>query len=164
LKEATRAESWTATRDAFEQMLKLQDINESVAKGLTSSLLPNQSHQGTKTGAPVNSGKKPTVRPRELRINDEKISISLNNQIVIETANWILDQGKKLPEIRGFVNSTGSGFSSTAVKKNLKDGSIIEIGLGQDTLVKKARQLLNGAGLADVKAEVLLENGEIKAI
>jgi hypothetical protein len=165
LKEAAKAESWTATKDAFEQMVKLQEINEAVAKEFASDVGSNHSHEPPNAAAPVTSlGKKPTVRPRELRINACKIPISLSNQIAIETANWILDQGKKLPIIPGFVNSTDSGFSSTAVKRNLKDGSIIEVGLEQGTLVKKARQLLNAAGLAHSKAEVLLENGEVKAI
>ena len=168
LKEATKSESWTSTKDAFEQMSKLQEINLSVAKQLAVQF-PNPPQGvaaagGNITQPETSSAKRPTIRPRELRIAGQKIAISLNNQIAIETANWILDQGTKLPYIPGFLNSSDSGFSDSAVKRKLKDGSLIEIGLGQDTLVKKARQLLNASGLHHVKAEVLLENGEVKKI
>lgn len=171
LKEATRAESWSATREAYAQMEKLQEINESLTAEIGKklpNLIPAQKKTDlSKPEAVANlfsGGKSPTIRPTELRLGTQKFPISLSNQIVIVIANWILGQGKSLPVITGFLHPTASGFADSAVTKKLEDGSYIEVGLSQETLLKKARQLLNAAGLQNSKAEVLLENGDVKVI
>lgn len=112
----------------------------------------------------LNTERRPTTRPKELRIGPYQIPISLNNQIVVATANWILKQGVALPKISNFIHPTDSGFTESAQTKKLDDGSFIEIGDSQNTLIQKARKLLNACDFRQLKLEVLLEDGTVRTV
>lgn len=170
LKDAAKDEDWAATRQAFDKMEKLQRVNEESTKSLRDHF-PDLSQERASTKAPppalstlhrFSTGKRATTRPKELRIGTERIPISLNNQIVIAAANWILQQGKSLPEMRNFIHRDNSGFPASAQTKRLEDGSFIEIGDSQATLMLKARKLLNVCGFQARSLEVLLEDGTTK--
>jgi hypothetical protein len=174
LKDAVGNNDWPATQIAFRNMVKRQDLHEKSRQlqqeiaDLSQEVSPNGTafldRQTLSTVAsPPSNARRPTTRPRELRIGSHRVAISINNQISIETANWILNQGKSLPMIPNFVQRTNSGFAPSASTKRLVDGSFIEIGDSQDILIQKARKLLNMCGFTELKLEVLLEDGSLKS-
>jgi hypothetical protein len=164
LKEAVRNEDWPATQQSFHRMEKIQQVNEEFAKKLEEEI-------GDAFGGPpltvskpmveLNGVRRGTIRPAELRIGSDRIPISLNNQIVVATGNWIIKQGHTIPPIRNFVHRDNSGFSPSAQTKRLDDGSFIEVGDSQRTLVVKAPKLLDFCGFRNTKIEVHLEDGAI---
>src|SRR5438445_3648042 len=129
LKDAAKNEDWPAMQRAFREMATVQDLDERSRNlqqqiaGLSHKASPNGNPTLTDSTpfTPVHhfDGRRGTTRPRELRIGAHHVPISINNQIVIATANWIIAQGKTLPRIHNFVHPTNSGFSSSAQIKRL---------------------------------------------
>jgi hypothetical protein len=173
LKEASKNENWATVQVAFRRMATLQDLNEQSRlltqriEGLSEERLPDSNTiAGHRTESSSNGyadgRRRGTIRPKELRIGNHQIPIAMSNRIVIETANWILKQGKALPRIENFVHPSNTGFARSAQTRRLEDGSYIEIGDQQEVLIQKARRLLNTCGFRDLKLEVFLEDGSSK--
>jgi hypothetical protein len=137
------------------RLLELQIANLSVSK-------PAATNQPEPLNNPGPFKKTSTNRPQELRIGDHRFAISMSNQIPIIVANWLLGQGKTLPVVPNFLQPTNRDFASSAVTKKLNNGSFIEVGDAQPTLIQKARRLLNACGYRDTNLEVLLEDGSLK--
>jgi hypothetical protein len=170
LKEAASNENWSAVQQAFRKMATLQELDQQ-SRSLQQRILDELSSTGALPVTPQppffpvdHSGRtrRGTRRPKELRIGPYHLPISINNQIAVATANWILKQGKMLPKMSNFVHPTNSGFAVSAQTRRLDDGSFIEIGDSQDTLIQKARKLLNVCGFSELKLEVLLEDGTLR--
>jgi hypothetical protein len=174
LKSAADSGDWPAMQAAFRSMGKLQELYEqsrtlqhqiaalsqpaAFASGHTSiDLQPVQNRNAYIV-------RRPTKRPRELRIGSFRVPVSINNQVLIETANWLIGQGRALPVIPNFVQRGRDGFAESAQVKPLQDGWFIEIGDSQEALFQKARKLLNLCGLSSVGIEVLLEDGTVKTV
>lgn len=103
-----------------------------------------------------------TNRPTELRIGTHRVPITLSYQILVETADWIIRQGVKLPEIPNFIQHREDAFANSAVPKRLMDGSYIEAGDSQEVLITKARRLLDICNFGEVTLDILLQDGSIK--
>jgi len=173
IEKAAKIKDWLEMQQAFRKMAKLQGVSEQLRSlqqqvaGLSKESFPN-GHAPVTLPGPLNpvphfdNGRRGTIRPRELRIGTHREPISINNQIPIATANWIIKQGKVLPTIRNFVQPTNSGFRSSANIRQLDDGSFIEIGDSQDTLIQKARKLLNACEFPELRIEILLEDGTLR--
>jgi hypothetical protein len=164
LKEVTRREDWPATQQEFRKLAAFLDFREQFQRRLPAISSEPNSHtirEALITPRLSQKARRAIIRPRELTIGSFHVPISLNNQIVIATANWILKQGKSLPRIENFIHPNDTGFSTSAQIRQLDDGSFIEIGDSQSTLMQKARRLLNACGFHQVKIEVLLEDGII---
>ena len=171
LKEAANNEDWPAMQHAFRKMATAQELNQQshslqqrISDEMSSNRNPTIMHQTPVV--PLNRPdrtRRGTRRPRELRIGAYHLPISINNQITVATANWVLKQGKMLPRIPNFVHPTNSGFAGSAQTRQLDDGSFIEIGDSQDTLIQKARKVLNACGFSEIKLEVLLEDGTLRS-
>lgn len=174
LVEAAKNSDWAATQQAFRKMAEFQELKQQ-SRNLQQRIerLTNETHSNGQasrqhqtplaTVAGTGMARRGIRRPRELRIGNHHESISINNQIVIATANWMLKQGKTLPKIHNFVHPNDFGFAASAQIRRLDDGSFIEIGDSQDTLIQKARKLLNVCGFPDLKLEVLLEDGTLRS-
>ncbi len=106
--------------------------------------------------------KRPTIRPREIRIGSFRKPINMANQIPITTANWLIEQGKTLPIIPNFIHPSNSGFSQSASPRQLNNGTFIEIGDNQEVLIQKARRLLDACGFRSSQLEVVFEDGSSK--
>jgi hypothetical protein len=173
IREAAKNQDWPGMEQAFRRMATLQQLDEQSRDlqrriaGFSNEISPN----GQPPHFPqapftlddhVESTRRGTTRPRELRIGTYRAPITLNNQILIATANWILKQGKTLPTIHNFVHPTNSGFGASAQIKRLEDGSFIEIGESQVRLIERARKLLDACGFRDLRIEILLEDGTLK--
>lgn len=163
LRDSVRNEDWTATQRGFQRMETLQHVNEESAKKFQElEPIPDHSlNQDDPVAELLNGVRRGTIRPKELRIGSERIPIAINNQIVVATGNWILKKGKAIPVLRNFVHRDNTGFSPSAKTKKLEDGSFVEIGDSQSTLVSKARKLLDVCGFRDSKIEVHLEDGSV---
>jgi hypothetical protein len=173
LKDAATKESWPASQEAFRKMERLQNL-EQQSRNLQQQIahlsdadsvsghIPVTHEAPFVSDNPPDGTRRTTIRPKELRIGTHRLPISINNQIAIATANWILKQGKVIPTIRNFVHPTDSGFPRSATTRRLDNGSFMEIGDSQDALIQKARKLLNICGFRDLNLEVLLENGTLK--
>jgi hypothetical protein len=164
LKDAVRTEDWGATQQSFHRMEKIQQVNEEFAKKLEEigDFGGPPPFDESKTVVQFNGVRRGTIRPTELRIDLDRIPISLNNQIVVATGNWILkNRPGSIPVIKNFVHRDNSGFSPSAQTKRLNDGSYIEVGDSQRTLVVKARKLLDSCGYLNTKLQVQLEDGSI---
>jgi hypothetical protein len=105
------------------------------------------------------TGKRKTIRPKEIRFGSVRKSIDYANEIPITVGNWLIEQGKTLPNSPNFVHASNSGFSKSAVPKRLINGQFMEIGDNQEVLLHKARKLLDTCGYRGMKIEVLLEDG-----
>jgi len=164
LKESVRNEDWAATKRGFRRMEGLQQVNEESAKKIEEIKPIFDSPPSFTESRPIadfNGVRRGTIRPKELRIGADRIPISLNNQIVIATGNWILKQGATIPVLRNFVHRDNSGFSQSAQIKRLDNGSFVEVGDSQPTLISKARKLLDVCGFRNSKIEVHLEDGTV---
>jgi hypothetical protein len=173
LAEAASRREWPATQSAFRRTAALQDLHqqslnlqEKIAalsgEKPTASVRGNGFQNPIVPVSPAYGRKRGTNRPKELRIGTHRMPIAVSNQIVIETANWILRQGHELPLIQNFVHPTNAHFLPSAQTRQLDNGSFIEIGDSQETLLLKARKLLNACNFADLKLEVVLQDGTVK--
>lgn len=168
LKEAADNENWPGTQQAFRKMATLQDLNEQSRNlqqriaGLSDQGAP-AAHPPRDKQAPIPySQRRPIKRPKQLRIGTHQIPIAINNQIPLETGNWILKQGVALPRLRNFIQPNKSQFERSAQVKQLNDNQWIEIGDSQETLIQKARKLLNLCGFRELELEIQLEDGTSK--
>src|SRR5260370_32605534 len=140
LKEAVKNEDWPITQQGFRQMAALQDLDQELrnlqqrfaqqrtgGQSNETSFAQESPHAHQTPVGFLENTRRGTKRPRELRIGSQRVPISLNNQITIATANWILKQGRTLPKIHNFIHPTNSGFAPSAPTKRLDDGSFIEI-------------------------------------
>jgi hypothetical protein len=174
IKESANKKNWIATQEAFRKMATLQDLDEQSRKlrqrieGLSHNVSTNGHRSRPDQTTPVSisrptdSRRRGTIRPRELRIGAHHEPISLNNQITIHTANWIIKQGRTLPKIPNFIHSSNSGFTTSVQPRRLDDGSYMDIGDSQETLIRKARKLLDLCGFDELTFEVMLEDGSLK--
>lgn len=110
------------------------------------------------------TAKQPTVRPTELRIGDEAITVTKSNQIPVAVANWILSKGRTLPTLPNVLHQTNRGFPPSAQPKPLTNGWYIEVGDSQEVLIQRARRLLDLCEFRDVQLQILLEDGTVKTV
>jgi len=174
LQAAVAGQDWGATQSAYRNMSKLQDLHEQ-SRNLQSQIAALSEAEPIASGytsvdrqpAPSPSAftvRRATKRPRELRIGAFRAPVALNNQVLIETANWLIGQGRALPAIPNFVQRSRAGFAESAQVKPLQEGYFIEIGDSQEALFQKARKLLNLCGLSGVKIEILLEDNTTRVV
>lgn len=171
LMEGAKNRDWQTCQDAYRRLTTLRDLEEQerrlaerIARATTDLRGCNdQINESARDLTPSfeNSKKRKIIRPRELRIGEYSEPIAINNQIVVNTANWIIAQGVVPKNVSNFIHSTNSGFAQSAQTKPLVSGQFIEIGDSQETLFKKARKLLDENGFRELKLEVLLENGRL---
>jgi hypothetical protein len=100
----------------------------------------------------------------EIKIGAEAIRIARANQIPVVVANWLLAQGKSLPLIPNFVHERDIGFGLSAQAKQLDNGWYIEVGDSFETLMQKARRLLDASSFRQLAVQVTLEDGCIKSV
>lgn len=102
----------------------------------------------------------PYMRPVYFAIQDEVIPVSYWNQVLIETANWLIRQEYELPVDKGpgrkrhLISRSSAGFMSA---KKLINGLYIESHGEARTCVKKARWLMQQAGLSEEDLQVQWE-------
>lgn len=96
------------------------------------------------------NGKSPTA----IRIGEKEMRIRKWNEIPVTIANWILEDGKNLPEIQNFISPDKEGFMKSAFLKQLRNGWFIEVGDHKEALIKKTEKLLRNAGYPE---EILVE-------
>lgn len=182
VEKATKGKDRATTQDALNKLTHLENLKEqqlALDQNIAASISAEQTakiessntnrHQNGSTQPlptdPVyfpGRRKRPTIRPREIRIGSFRKPISIANQIPITAANWLIEQGKTLPTIPNFIHPSNSGFSQSASPRQLVNGSFIEIGDNQEVLIQKARRLLDACGFRSLKLEVMFEDGTTK--
>lgn len=96
-------------------------------------------------------------KPTAIRIRGKEIGIRNWNEIPVVIGDWILDQGKKFPEIRNFVSPNKENFAKSAFLKQLNNGWFIEVGDQKEVLIKKTQKLLRISGIPE---EIVIESEE----
>lgn len=146
---------------ALEERLLLEHqqklLNEQIAKHVSGSKEPEEP-DAFEIALASYKPKREANRPRMIEVGDQKQGISYSYEITTATAEWILKHSNKLPAMY-FVRPTAQGFSKTAKLKQLSNGSFIEIGDDQPTLIAKARKLLDAAGYTHQMAAVTFNDG-----
>jgi hypothetical protein len=180
LEKAARDKERTAVQNYLDRInhlenLKAQQIalEQSIAvsisgDGSTQVATPVINHQSSNHSFQVephdyiSRRKRKTVKPREVKLGSFRKPVFFSNEILITVANWLIEQGKALPTIPNFVHPSNSGFSPSAMPRQLVNGSFIEIGDNQEMLLQKARRLLDACGYHTLKLEVAFEDGTSK--
>jgi hypothetical protein len=103
--------------------------------------------------------KRPTNRPEEMRIGSYRKAIRYAYEIPLTVADCIIEQGKALPTMPNFIQSTKMGFATSAEPKPLKNGQFMEVGDDQKVLLHKARVVLDPCGFQNQKLQVLFADG-----
>jgi len=159
-----------ATQNALDTVTHLEQLKEQ-QEALDKKILASISaksvteiHPATATEQPdalipLGRRKRPTNRPREIRIGAQRETIRYAYEILLTVANWIIEQGKMLPTIPNFIQSTKKGFAASAGPKLLKSGQFIEVGDDQKVLLYKARTILDYCGFQSVKFKVEFADG-----
>jgi hypothetical protein len=152
-----------ATKDRDTKMIgRINSVIEK-EKSLESELLGlfNQMNLNEKT-VPLSIPKRtPKSITKLIRVGGHDQQIRYFNEIPVIVANWILDQGKNLPQIPNFVHNNPRGFAQSAQTKQLKNGWSIEIGDAKQTLMAKGRKLLDQTGFKSVDISVEMQDGEV---
>ena len=179
IRVASDNHDWIAMQVAFRNMAKLQDLHEqsrllenqiaALSNQAQETPIANMTSEWPQPPAPTRTSaaygvRRATTRPREIRIGAFRKVISLNNQVPIETANWLIGQGHGLPLVPNFIQRTRESFTDSAQVKPLLDGYFIEVGDSQEALFQKARKLMNICGRSGVRIEILMEDGAVKTI
>lgn len=148
-------------RVAHLENLKQQEI--ALENSITASFSNDLTAPPIKNHAAVilGHGKRPTIRPKEVRIGSYRKQIRYAYEIPITVANWLIEQGKVLPALHNFVHPSNSGFAASATTKRLISGQFIEVGDHQEVLLQKARKLFDTCGYQGQNFEVLLVDGKI---
>jgi hypothetical protein len=107
---------------------------------------------------PTKSKQASTNQLAAILVGETAAPIARWNQIPLFVANWLLMRGTPAPNVQ-FINSKASEFPASARLKKLSNGSFIDVGDDRDTLLRKARRLLDECGYHDVKIVVQLSNG-----
>ena len=95
--------------------------------------------------------------PNSLTIQGYSKAISKWNEVIIETANWLIDQGKQLPIGKApgrtmvLVDRSSNGMHAP---KQLRGGLYIDTGFSAPECVRRARWLLTQAGLPEEDLQV----------
>ena len=149
---------------ALEQSIVASMSEEKSAQIAVSPVNHNNSNHtlSTEPLGYTNRLKRKTTKPKEVRIGSFRKPVFFSNEILITVANWLIEQGKTLPSIPNFIHPIDSGFAQSAVPRRLNNGTFIEVGDNQETLLKKARRLLNACGYRNLKLEILFEDGNLK--
>lgn len=149
---------------ALEQSIVASISEEKIAQNVA----PVANHQNSNHSFPTESlgyisrRKRKTIKPNEVRLGSFRKPVFFSNEILVTVANWLIEQGKTLPTIPNFVHPSNSGFSPSAVPRQLINGSFIEVGDNQEMLLQKARRLLDACGFHSLKLEVAFEDGTSK--
>ena len=144
--------------DRIRFALERRKIVELEARKMFDSLTIPQTSPPKGTLPPV--GKRRRKYPKSIRIGDYEEQIRYLNQIPVVTANWILNQGRELPEIQNFVHRDNNDFMPSAALKKLRNGWYIEVGDDKQTLINKARNLLDQTGFESTHFSVEMHDGE----
>jgi hypothetical protein len=99
------------------------------------------------------------IQPSGIRLGTTEQPITRWNEVPIFAANWLLAQGLPLPSI-ACVKRSRLAFSASARIKQLREDWFIDVGDGQQKLLRNARQLLQKSGHGDVPITVKLTNGD----
>jgi hypothetical protein len=103
----------------------------------------------------------PRSIPKLVRVSGHNQQIKFFNEIPVIVAEWIIGQGKDLPQIPNFVHDNSRGFARSAQTKQLKNGWFIEVGDSKETLITKGRKLLDQTGFKSVELSVEMQDGEV---
>jgi hypothetical protein len=173
LQKAVESRSRMASQTALDRVSHLESLKEqqlALEKSITASLV-NGSQTDMKPFSEVEAttpteaqsfygtGKRKTIRPKEIRFGSVRKHINYANEIPIIVANWLIEQGKAVPNCQNFIHPSNSGFSQSAITKRLISGQFIEVGDNQEVLLHKARKLLDACGHRGMQIEVLLVDG-----
>jgi hypothetical protein len=118
---------------------------------------PAISHRAT------TSSKKGFPKPAAILVGATGAPINCWYEALIFVANLLLSQGQPLPSI-ACIKRKSSEFPASARIKQLRDDWLIDVGDGQDKLLKNARLLLDKSGHGDLPISVQLTNGHTLAV
>jgi len=170
VEDSAKGKDRLATQNALDAVTHLENLKrqqEALDKSILASISAKSptemqhfaSNEHEDISIPFGRRKRPTNRPQEIRIGSYRKSIRYAYEIPLTVANWIIEQGKALPTIPNFVQSTKIGFATSAGPKPLKNGQFIEVGDDQKVLLHKARTLLDNCGFQSLKFQVVFADG-----
>jgi len=168
VEQALRLKNRDAAQNGLEKIARFNNLlrqAENVAKIIEQSVagdaresMPNPTARlGTLNGYARH--KQPRPKPVCITIGTSRTEIRDWNDSLETVANWIIKQGRTIPTFPNFILPSEEGFASSAKTRRLSSGQFIELGDSKETLLKKARRLLDSCGFPHQTFEVTDANG-----
>ena len=114
LKQATKNRDTHRVDKINSVIRKKQSVASEIERifdGLQGIMSPRQAvPEAAREIRPSLSGKRPKAIPRAVRIGAYEQAVRRLNKIPVVVGNWILDQGKDLPEIYNFVHHNDARY------------------------------------------------------